>query len=327
MPVFECPFCKSQMPGASERPAETFSCPTCAASVPAGAPPDPASLTLGAVRNARRDDDDDDDDDGPAKKKGSNGTNAVAAGAGAAAGIGIGMILLIVGGVVACCICLPGVVIGIGVMAVRSGVDAAFNAVTINNAREIAQSCHTYQDMHKALPSPKMKPQQPGMPAPELSWRVSILANLNMQQGLFQRFDKNQAWDNPGNKNLLRPMPVQYRVTTDLDGNSTRTKFQYFTGPNTLFPEPLHQVKLHEIPDGTSNTFLFAEAKNGVDWTKPEDMTIAPGAALPLPETRFIAAMADAHVRIVNRKSASDDVLRQAIDPKDGKALPNGWGE
>ena len=78
------------------------------------------------------------------------------------------------------------------------------------------------------------------------------------------------------------------------------------------------------IPDGTSNTFLFAEAQTGVPWTKPADMAIGAGG-LPLPADRFLAAMADGSVRIIDRKKLDDRVLRMLIDPADGQQLPQDW--
>src|SRR5438067_320514 len=82
--------------------------------------PDAAHAMLPGAHQARSDDDDEDDDDDDIRKrkkrkKVNSGDDAataagVAAGAAAgAAGLGIGMILLIVGGLFACCICIPGI--------------------------------------------------------------------------------------------------------------------------------------------------------------------------------------------------------------------------
>jgi len=121
-------------------------------------------------------------------------------------------------------------------------------------------------------------------------------------------------------------MPMPYSHPADDGKDNTQTKFQYFTGPGTLFPSPLQKVALLDIKDGSSNTFLFAEAATPVPWSKPADMAVGFGP-LPLPEDKFIAAMADGSVRIVNRRSASDEVLRQIINPNDGKFGPPGWGD
>jgi hypothetical protein len=48
---------------------------------------------------------------------------------------------------------------------------------------------------------------------------------------------------------------------------------------------------------------------------------------LPLPNDRFIAAFADGSVRVINRATANDALLRLAIDPRDNQALPAGWGD
>jgi hypothetical protein len=122
------------------------------------------------------------------------------------------------------------------------------------------------------------------------------------------------------------PMPMPYSHPADDGKDNTQTKFQYFTGPGTLFPSPLQKVALIDIKDGSSNTFLFAEAATPVPWSKPADMVVGIGP-LPLPQDKFIATMADSSVRIVNRRSASDEVLRQIINPNDGKSGPPGWGD
>ena len=278
-----------------------------------------------AGNKSKNDDEDDGDEDRPRPKKrspASSGAGAAAAGA----GIGIGMILLIVGGIGACCLCVPGILVALMFPAIQKVRDAAANAEALNNARQIALGCHSHNDRWKSLPSPRMQPQPPQNQSPELSWRVSILPFVG-QDPLFNQFNKGQAWNGPENQRHVNRMPMIYNNPSEAGGpNSSQTKFQYFTGPNTLFPDPLRKVNLIEIMDGTSNTFLFAEAATPVTWSQPVDMVVGNGP-LPLPANRFIAAMADGTARIVNRRSASDDVLRQVINPSDGKFGPPGWGE
>jgi hypothetical protein len=81
----------------------------------------------------------------------------------------------------------------------------------------------------------------------------------------------------------------------------------------------------NDFPDGTSNTFLFAEAANAVPWSKPADMAVTPNGPLPLPADRFLASMADGSVRMIDRRRGNDQVLRMVIDPRDGQQLPMDW--
>jgi len=59
-----------------------------------------------------------------------------------------------------------------------------------------------------------------------------------------------------------------------------------------------------------------------VPWTKPADMAIQPGGALPLPPTTFLAALADGSVRQVDRRRTTDATLLLYINPKDGMPVP-----
>jgi hypothetical protein len=262
----------------------------------------------------------DDEPEARPRRGGGGGGDAAKAAAAAGAGLGIGAILAIVGGLVAVlCLCgVGGVLVAMLVPAVGKVRESAARAQTQNNMKQIALACHAYHDTYKTFPSPKMS-----IPVTDLSWRVSILPY--MEHGpLFNNFDKNGAWDNPRNQQLMSPMPVQYEhVLRDQGQKGTTTFFQYFTGPNTLWPTPTQKVRMPlDIPDGTSNTFLFADAATGVPWTKPADMAIQPGQPIPLPPDRFMAAFCDGSVRIIDRRRAPDAALRLYIDPKDGQALP-----
>jgi hypothetical protein len=297
-------------------------CPTCRGAAPI--PPDPAHGMRSANRDARkRKDDDDDDDDAPGPSTGSDVATAAGTAAGVA-GLGIGMILLIVGGLAACCLCVPAIGVAIMIPAIQKVREAAIRTQSINNLREMAMACHVYHDANKFLPSPQMQPLQPIGPAPDLSWRVSILER-SINPGLFNDFDRTQNWNAGKNSSLGNRMPIQYGDLWNPGGGMSHTRYQYFTGANTLFPQPLTRTTLIAIPDGASNTFLIAEAASTVPWAKAADIANGP-AGVKTGDT-FLAAMADGSARIINRRTANDEVLRNAINPRDGQPLPVGWGE
>ena len=89
-----------------------------------------------------------------------------------------------------------------------------------------------------------------------------------------------------------------------------------------MFPDPLTKIKMTQITDGTSNTFLFAEAATPVPWMKPADMAITPNGPIPVPQPRFLAAMADGTVRMIDRGRVNDNNLRGLITPAGGEILP-----
>jgi hypothetical protein len=296
-------------------------------------------------RKARRRDDDEDDDEDDRRddqSRASTGADvATAAGAAAgAAGLGIGMILLIVGGVLTCCVCVPmGTMLAIILPAMQNvreaaeknqnrARDAAANAQAVNNFKEVVLGQNAHHDVHNGLASPKAPPQMPGGRQPELSWRVSVLPFIG-QQALFNQVRRDLDWDHPANQPFLKQQPTAYLNSKRQQVNQQpqETFLQVFTGPNTLFPLPTSKPRLMEITDGTSNTFLFAEAQTAVPWTKPADMIVPVNGPLPLPNDRFIAAFADGSVRVINRATANDALLRLAIDPRDNQALPAGWGD
>jgi hypothetical protein len=349
MLVFECPSCKAKMRSAEENAGKSVACPSCKATTkvpaapkpaddaitadiaPATASPKPDAITTPdqarSTKKAagKRDDDDDDDDDDrdddrPRRRKRSSGDSTAVA----AAGMGIGMILLLVFGIGACILCVPAILIALLVPAVQKVREAAARTQTMNNMKQIALAAHNHHDMTKMLPSPKMQPQQPGGPAPDLSWRVTILPFIE-QQAIFQTFDKTNAWDHPNNARFMNTQIITYMNVVRPEPGPGQTTFQYFTGPNTLWPDPLQKRSLMDITDGTSNTFLFAEAQTPVPWSKPADMVIAPAGPLPLPPDRFLAAMADGSVRLVNRSNVNEQTLRLVINPTDGQPLPMDW--
>ncbi len=237
--------------------------------------------------------------------------------AGAAAGMGVGMILLIVGGVAACVLCVPAILIALLVPALAKVREAAARTQATNNMRQIALACHSYHDAFMTLPSPRMQ-------TADMSWRVQLLPFVEHAH-IFNMMDQNAAWDNPVNAAFKSPMPNVYDFPADNPNpGNTDTKFQYFTGPNTMFPDPKARITILMITDGTSNTFQFAEAATPVPWMKPADMAITPNGPIPVPQLRFLAAMADGTVHIIDRGKVNDNNLRALITPAGGEILPPG---
>jgi hypothetical protein len=185
-------------------------------------------------------------------------------------------------------------------------------------------AAHDYHGRFGMFPNPKMDRILPGVPGPpssvDLSWRVTILPFAE-EQATFNRFDQAVAWDQGNNLPILQGMPKMYESLRGPPAEMTHTPYQYFTGPNTLFPVGAKRVRFNDITDGTANTFLIAEAQTPVAWTKPADMIVTPNAPLPLPVNDFLALFADGSVRRVDRSRNPDAILRLLIDPRDNQPV------
>jgi hypothetical protein len=113
-----------------------------------------------------------------------------------------------------------------------------------------------------------------GAGRPLLSWRVELLPYLE-EESLFNEFRRDEPWDSPHNKALLKKMPRWYRSRWSDDEGLTR--FRVFVGSGTPFERP----GLTLTPDGLANTILVVEAAEAVPWTKPEELTYDPAGPLP----------------------------------------------
>ena len=132
---------------------------------------------------------------------------------------------------------------------------------------------------------------------PLLSWRVTLLPYIE-QGSLYKEFHLDEPWDSDHNKKLLAKMPTTFVPPDSQAFKDHETFFQAFVGKDTVWSGVF---SIGNIPDGTSNTILFVEAKKAVPWTKPEDISLDAGKLLPklggLSEGGFMAALCDGSVR------------------------------
>jgi hypothetical protein len=225
--------------------------------------------------------------------------------------MGMGLIVGIALVAVSCCICLPA---GGGIAFVLMAKPAAARVTSINNAKNIALAIHSSHDAYKFMPSPRSDKA-------DLSWRVAILPYIE-QGPLYTQFDLNTDWDKGKNQGFVNSRPVLYDCPMRSPADKTQTSWQYFTGPKTPFPQPTTKIRMVEFNDGTSNTFLFADAANPVPWSKPADIVVPATGPIGVAQGTFIVAMVDGSVRLADRSKLDDNAMRIFIDPKDGQAAP-----
>lgn len=192
---------------------------------------------------------------------------------------------------------------------------AADRVKSQNNLKQMALAFHILADEKGSLPTDIM--DKNGKPL--LSWRVAILPYLE-EGNLHKQFKLDEAWDSENNKKLLEKMPKVYtppRGTFD----KGHTPYQSFAGNGAFMSgKPL---KFQQITDGTSNTFMIAEAGEGVPWTKPADIAFDPQKPLPkmggIFDGNFNVALGDGSVRHI-LKGVKEENLKKYITIAGGEA-------
>jgi len=188
-----------------------------------------------------------------------------------------------------------------------------------NNLKMLGLAFHNYHDAMGHFPRAICDGKGKAL----LSWRVALLPYLE-EEKLYREFKLDEPWDSPHNKKLIAKMPKIFAGAAvkagDPEPASNTTPYQIFTGPGTMFPAANSKPRLTDITDGTSNTFLVAEANKAVVWTKPDDIDLG-GKAFPKLGGRFEkffhVLMCDGSVKKVKIK-ADEKVLRVWISPNDG---------
>jgi hypothetical protein len=210
-------------------------------------------------------------------------------------------------------------VLGGGIIeALRKSQQAARRTQSTNNLKQIALAMHNYHSVASSFP-PAAVLGTDGKPL--LSWRVLLLPYME-QQPLYNEFHLDEPWDSDHNKKLLSRMPPVFR--SDAAGTGVgQTYLQGFQGEHALF-DGKKGIRITDITDGTSNTFMVVEASRGVPWTKPEDIPYDPAKPLPklgFREDGFLAAYCDGSVRFIPRATAAT-TIRALITRNGGETIP-----
>ncbi len=157
----------------------------------------------------------------------------------------------------------------------------------MNNLKQIGIALHSYHDANGKFPANVYSPTGELL----LSWRVQLLPYLE-ESNLYNQFKMNEAWDGPNNKALVEKMPKVFQAP-DREHAKGKTFYQGFIGPDPrkqigakgfvgrpwLVEGGKDGIRMTDIFDGTSNTLAVVEARDGVMWSKPEDLSF--GGAVP----------------------------------------------
>jgi hypothetical protein len=215
----------------------------------------------------------------------------------------------------------PATLAGLLSRAVVQVRQAALRISSMNNLKQLGIAMHNYHDVTGSFPTAAV---YDAAGKPLLSWRVMLLPYIE-QDALYREFRLDEAWDSPHNKKLLAKMPKLYADVTGKAPPNT-TYYQGFVGPGAIF-DGKRGIRIPvDIPDGTSNTFMFVEAGKPVPWSKPEDVPYDPKKPVPklggIFGGAFNAGLCDGSVRFF-RKPPPEKILRLFIERNDGMPIPN----
>ncbi len=151
---------------------------------------------------------------------------------------------------------------------------ASIAAITCrNNLYECAGAIRWYESNHGHLP-PAYVTDESGKPIH--SWRVLILPCLD-RNDLYTRYNFDEPWDGPNNRNLHGIMPVNYTCVIEdrsgRRGQSTMTNYVAVVGPGTVWPGE-ETVKLSDLPSPESTVLLVEVANSDIHWMEPRDLTL-----------------------------------------------------
>jgi prepilin-type N-terminal cleavage/methylation domain-containing protein/prepilin-type processing-associated H-X9-DG protein len=216
-------------------------------------------------------------------------------------------------------ISIIGVLIALLLPAVQAAREAARRAQCTNNLKQVALAMHIAHDASGHFPPAAIRDRE-GKPL--LSWRVAILPSIE-QAALYNKFHLDEPWDSPHNRQLIPYMPPIYACPSD-PAEKGMTHYQVFTGKGAAF-DSREGTKLQDMTDGTSNTFMVAEGKDPVPWTRPDDIAVAPeeltrevvGSRHP---GGFNAALCDGSVRFI-KMSVNPLVFRALVTCNGGEVI------
>lgn len=152
--------------------------------------------------------------------------------------------------------------------AVQSAREQARRSSCDCNLKQIGLGLQCYADVYKSFPPAYITDEKGNRMH---SWRVLILPFLD-QVPLYKRYDFNEPWNGPHNRQLSKMMPKFFRCPSDDVSRPGETSYAAIDGPGTVFAAN-RGSKFGEIPDGTSNTLSVVEAVGaGIDWLEPRDV-------------------------------------------------------
>ncbi len=183
---------------------------------------------------------------------------------------------------------------------------------------EITRALHCYHSEHDSFP-PAYIADSTGRPMH--SWRVLLLPYLD-KQALYDRYDFNEPWDGPNNRQRAAEIAVEYRcVTADrADYADTTTSYVAVVGPETAWPGAM-PMAVDDIADGWDRTILLVEVvDSGIHCMEPRDLTMKEVLTGVTPEQR--TRVSSRHERKKGFFIRSEKVVNVALAGGDVRTIP-----
>ena len=209
--------------------------------------------------------------------------------------------------------------------AITAARTAARRSQSVNNLKQFGLALHNYYSVNDHLPTDIRDADGKAL----LSWRVQILPYME-GQALYNEFHLDEPWDSEHNKGLIEQMPAVFAVPSG-HAPAGRTFYRGLSGARTLFdPEAPEGLSFAAITDGLSNTIAAVEAREAVEWTRPDtEIPFVPdddGLAKKLGghfPGGFNVLFMDGSVRFV-KDTININALRSLITRNGGEVVPVG---
>jgi hypothetical protein len=198
---------------------------------------------------------------------------------------------------------------------------AAARQSSNGNLRQIGVAMHNVHDTYNSFPAGIYdKTGKVG-----LSWRVAILPFIE-QENLYRQFHLDEPWDSDHNKTLIPMMPKTFDAGS---GSKSYTFYRSFTmpppGKSGQAKQLVPGLRLTGISDGSSNTFMVAEAGEAVIWTKPDELVYSPNGPAPklggVFADGFNVTMCDGSVKWFTKSALTDAELKALITANGGEIV------
>lgn len=211
-------------------------------------------------------------------------------------------------------------VAGLVVPAVQAARDAGRRQMCMINMKEMARGMLTHDDARGILPAAITDAEG----RPLLSWRVALLPYVE-EMALFRQFHLDEPWDSEHNRALIPRMPKIY-VCPSAPLPAGKTRYLLLDGPGAGFEAARQQpgdgaearirgVRRADLGKPSTETIMIVEAPtdHAVEWTKPEELTVAPADLLRLEETQ------GGHARGVRHAAFADGTVSRLEAEAEGR--------